>query len=70
MQDDEDFEAIRKGMDGPTEMEEMSQSQLMSMAASHHELWQSHVDAGFTDSMAAYMTAVVLTGSPGKPPKT
>lgn len=44
-------------------------TELQSMAASAHEVFETHVNAGFTASQSLYIVAAIFTNNPGMPPQ-
>lgn len=48
------------GMDGLTELE--------GLVAQSHEVYTTHLDAGFSPSQSLYLVGVMITNNPGNPP--
>lgn len=44
-------------------------TELQEMAATTHELFQTHINAGFNISQSLYIVAAIFTNNPGTPPQ-
>lgn len=70
MADQPDFDRAREeaaaaGFPGMPE----DMTELTGMVATTCELFESHVNGGFTSSQALYLVGVIMTGNPGIPPQ-
>lgn len=59
-------EALASGGEIPDFPEANSMEEL---AISHNELYRGYSKVGFSEAQALYLTAVMITGQPGPPPK-
>lgn len=64
-----DFEKARAEAEN-TDMSAMFSgiTELGAMAAQTYEMYETHVNAGFTNAQSLYLVAAIFTNNPGIPP--